>query len=321
MTFYPVIVPTLNRYEHFKRCVESLSQNTHADKTELVVGLDYPPSEKYVEGYEKIKAYLPTIMGFKKVTVFTSEKNLGPEGNARRLRKYVEQSGYDAYIATEDDNEFSPCFLDFMNKALERYKKDKRILCICGYTPVDYVGDENIYFARAMSAWGCGWIFEKRKEIIPYCTVESMKKILDDWRTSIQLFWMRSGSLNSLITQVKKNVAYGDSACVRYCLLNNVYCLFPATSLVRNWGNDGSGLHCKVDNERFIKRSICRDNTFILKNIPVMEKKEVYELLKKDYTKHWYGNVAILIRYIIWRLLHRDFFVLLEHWGFKYTPR
>ena len=51
MTFYPVIIYTLNRYEHFRRCVESLARNTHAEQTELVIGLDYPPSEKYVEGH------------------------------------------------------------------------------------------------------------------------------------------------------------------------------------------------------------------------------------------------------------------------------
>lgn len=53
--YYPIVIPTLNRYEHFKKCVESLARNTHADKTELIVGLDYPPSDKYMEGYLKIK--------------------------------------------------------------------------------------------------------------------------------------------------------------------------------------------------------------------------------------------------------------------------
>ena len=64
MTYYPVIIPTLNRYEHFKNCVESLSNNLYANETELVVGLDYPPSEKYIDGWKKIKDYIPSIKGF-----------------------------------------------------------------------------------------------------------------------------------------------------------------------------------------------------------------------------------------------------------------
>ena len=40
--YYPIVIPTLNRYEHFKKCVESLARNTHADKTELIVGVRLP---------------------------------------------------------------------------------------------------------------------------------------------------------------------------------------------------------------------------------------------------------------------------------------
>ena len=53
--YSPIIIPTLNRFTHFKNCVESLAACTNADKTELIIGLDYPPSEKYVDGWIKIK--------------------------------------------------------------------------------------------------------------------------------------------------------------------------------------------------------------------------------------------------------------------------
>src|SRR5574344_2091111 len=101
MNYYPVLIPTLCRYDHFYRCVESLSKNTYADKTELVIGLDYPPSDKYREGYEKIKAYIPTIKGFRKVTVFEHDHNLGANDNFFFLRDYCLWK-YDAYIITED---------------------------------------------------------------------------------------------------------------------------------------------------------------------------------------------------------------------------
>lgn len=57
--------------------MESLSRCTHADKTELVVGLDYPPSEKYIEGWEKISNYVSTISGFGKVILLYTNKILG----------------------------------------------------------------------------------------------------------------------------------------------------------------------------------------------------------------------------------------------------
>lgn len=96
MTYFPVIIPTLNRYEHFKACVESLSACTHASQTELIIGLDFPPSNKYVEGWKKVQAYIPKIQGFKKVTCFERNTNLGSSKNSRALQDYA-LSKYDAY--------------------------------------------------------------------------------------------------------------------------------------------------------------------------------------------------------------------------------
>ena len=77
MNYYPVIIPTLCRYEHLKRCVDSLAQNTHADKTELIISLDYPAKESHREGYEKILTYIDSIKGFKKVTCLKQDHNVG----------------------------------------------------------------------------------------------------------------------------------------------------------------------------------------------------------------------------------------------------
>lgn len=51
--YAPVLIPTLCRSEHFIRCIESLKRNTWAQYTDVFIGLDYPPSEKYFDGYCK----------------------------------------------------------------------------------------------------------------------------------------------------------------------------------------------------------------------------------------------------------------------------
>ena len=199
MTYYPVIIPTLNRYEHFKRCVESLACNTHADKTELVIGLDYPPSEKYEEGYKKIKEYIPSIVGFKKVTVFERSENYGAGRNFRELKKYVFDH-YDAVILTEDDNEFSPCFLDYMNNALKKYNANKEVTCVTGYNSIRlyHLSKHNVFFAPSGTAWGMGqWrhkqinddLLEKKR--IHEKFIETIKKE--------KLFYKISGKLLKII--------------------------------------------------------------------------------------------------------------------------
>lgn len=56
--YAPVIIPTLCRDVHFKRCLESLEKCTAAEYTDVYVGLDYPAIEKHVEGWKKIDGYL-----------------------------------------------------------------------------------------------------------------------------------------------------------------------------------------------------------------------------------------------------------------------
>ena len=91
----PVTIPTLCRYEHFKRCIESLSRCTLADKTEVYVALDYPAKESHWDGYNKIKDYLLSHkednLGFKKLIVIQRSRNygLGEEGNIMTLRKEI----------------------------------------------------------------------------------------------------------------------------------------------------------------------------------------------------------------------------------------
>ena len=51
ITFAPVIIPTLCRFEHFNRCIESLSKCTWAEYTEVYIGLDYPAKESHWGGY------------------------------------------------------------------------------------------------------------------------------------------------------------------------------------------------------------------------------------------------------------------------------
>ncbi len=135
--YYPIIIPTLNRYIHFKRCIESLQNNSGASNTELIIGLDYPPFNKYIEGYKKIKEYLPTINGFKNVIILEANQNLGAVGNSEKLKNYAYNLGYDAYIFTEYDNEFSPNFIEYINLGLKTYKNDKSIHSICGYNLIN----------------------------------------------------------------------------------------------------------------------------------------------------------------------------------------
>ena len=80
--YAPIIIPTLCRYEHLKECIESLARCKQAEKTWLYISLDYPASEKHVEGWKRISEYLQGgIQGFERVVCFYQKENLGALAN------------------------------------------------------------------------------------------------------------------------------------------------------------------------------------------------------------------------------------------------
>ena len=239
--YAPIVIPTLCRYDHFRRCVESLSKCIHADKTELVIGLDYPLKENHWEGYRKINEYVDTITGFKKVTILRTDHNLGfgPQGNMSRLTAYVTEK-YDRWISTEDDNEFSPCFLDFINKALEYYKDAPNVSSVCGFN--QYCSDKRkVIFTYDTSAWGRGrWVGKKGP------TKEDTRTSLNNVWNVLKIFFYYPVALSKMIDMMNLGKSWGDVNWTCRNIVKEQYQLRPSVSLVRNWGCDGSGLHSNV---------------------------------------------------------------------------
>ncbi|MEI6052507.1 MAG: hypothetical protein WCQ44_07390, partial [Opitutaceae bacterium] len=115
-----------------KKCIESLAACTHADKTDIFIFLDYPLKDNHWEGFEIIKNFLPHIKGFKTLNIIERTKNYGAVDNYYKSLEYVFEQ-YDRLIFTEDDNEFSPNFLDYINKGLDKFENNPSIYSICGY--------------------------------------------------------------------------------------------------------------------------------------------------------------------------------------------
>lgn len=261
----PVIIPTLNRYDHFKKCLESLEKCVLASQTEIYVGLDYPPSEKYAEGWRSINKYLKEkegINGFMKLTVFRRTSNCGIKGehsNIALLQKYVLEH-YDCYIESEDDNVFSPNFLLFMNQCLEKYKDDPDVIAVTGYSyPVDWENDSDATIQKQnfnASAWGWGWWTEKRKMVMGNISSGDMYNKAPEVLSN-HLF--KKNIFNSFYEYVCASIipiehlgkiksgrlSITDYSTRQYLTVYGKYIISPLVSKVRNLGYDGSGVYCQ----------------------------------------------------------------------------
>lgn len=248
--YAPVIIPTLNRYDHFKSCFESLEQCTGHNLTDVFVALDYPLSDKQKEGWALIDEYLTKKENshpFKSLTVIRREKNYGVgclNSNASELLKYV-SSFYQRYIFTEDDNIFSPNFLEYINKGLERYENDSSVYGIAGYShPYHFKFDDNNHYKHNtdMAAWGYGCWTRKKEDFITFVSSGGFRKSL-----SVKNFlkvkrhgWNRLYEYLSFCHH-KGFLWMTDAVVTSYMIINDMYMISPSISKVRNIGWDGTG--------------------------------------------------------------------------------
>lgn len=297
--YAPVYIPTLNRYEHFKRCLESLERCSGADKTDVYVGLDYPPSDKYVEGWRKIDIYLAEKEknnGFNNLIVRRRDHNCGvgtPTSNSSLLAKEV-RTVSDRYIMTEDDNDFSPNFLEYVNWGLEKFRDDPSVFAICSCKDIE-TGDirNNVFKLNTIfCAWGYGGWFDKQDKKLKLRNHEVFKKILKS-SSAFDVFSPKVMALASLSYQVAANTFHGDMI-VSLLPENEKWCIFPKVNKVRNWGWDGTGTHggtpeafkrystLPIDTDEHFEPVIVED----LFNPVVFERfKELYKTSAKTYIR------------------------------------
>lgn len=322
--YAPVVIPTLNRYEHFKRCLESLEYCTGADRTDVYIGLDYPPSEKYVEGWKKIDAYLTEKErknGFKNLFVLRRDHNCGVSGPGNNYDLlYQEVTSFsEAYIITEDDNVFSPNFLEYMNKGLEKYKDNDKIILISGYAYPDlinYPSEGNVIAFHKAAAWGCAFWVNKRFTHLVIGREKYRDSILYSWKKSFKLFRLRPYSLNSLVSMKLRNTTYGDSMMVDCMLLEDKYCVFPKLSKVRNWGHDGTGEHCSTT-DLYINQPIDTEETFEYDELEYSQEMPYDYKVGNKFVNwmnmHFLHPFVVSTRYLFFRMTGRDLYFFRFH--------
>lgn len=312
----PIIIPTLNRYTHLKNCIDSLLLNNLVEETDLFVGLDYPPEEKYVEGYHKIREFLKNLKGFQSVNVIERSTNMGAIENIKDLIRIVLEK-FDAFIFSEDDNVFSPCFLEYINKGLEKYKDDKKVLSIAGYAyPVSMPESEHtvIKMQRYYSDWGFGMWKDRYIELRDTINQSYFDNLFKNPKLTKKL---REKSKKNyvyafgLCTPSKANIRPMDYTSSIYQIINDRYSIMPKMSLVKNNGWDNSGIHCKDSDARdfaiknlFINQKISEAKTFDLYSVSDAESDIVNKRCDKSligaFDKVYYKKVRvkeILFRY------------------------
>jgi hypothetical protein len=253
--FYaPVLIGTLCRYEKFKQSLESLAANPYAKYTDVYIALDYPCKDEHWEGYRKICSFLKQDFGFQKLEVFRREKNFGPHQNFKVAREEIFVK-YDRIIVSEDDNVFSPNFLEYMDKCLEKYENNESILAICGYlAPVKILYGDNTIFKNHTfyHPWGVGFWREKYKTVQSRVYDEKFYKELLTWKNMLHLFLFQPKIFIETVRYASVKPWLYDGSFSAYLCLQKAQVIFPVVSKVKNIGVDSSATAKHFSDPKYI---------------------------------------------------------------------
>lgn len=244
----PVALFVYNRPDHTRQTLEALSRNRLAEDTALFVFSDGAKENATDSDRALIRETREVVCSrpwTKRVTLIESSTN---QGLAASILRGVGRilAEFDRVIVLEDDIVTSPGFLEFLNRGLEIYANEPRVMHLSGYMyPLGLRSLETV-FLRVLSCWGWAtwaraWRFYQDDLQVHFDYLKTPDRIhkfnieghADFYR---QLVDNRSGRIRSWAVRWYASWLAQDGLS-----------LFPTRSLTRNIGHDGSGVHCAED--------------------------------------------------------------------------
>ncbi len=229
--YAPIALFVYDRLEVTRTTVEHLLRNKGAEHTILYVFSDGPKDAVAAPRVEALRDYLHTIEGFDEIHIIERPENYYLE---RNITEGIAQvlSLHDRIIVVEDDICTSPYFLTYMNEALTYYKDTPNVWQVSGFTTLDIPEYGDTYFTHHISGWGWATWRDRWQHFYHYKSRgEALAGLPPEFENRIQL-----GGNFRCLTSLDKNPIPWDICWEIQFYRNNVYCLHPTHTLVRNLG-------------------------------------------------------------------------------------
>jgi hypothetical protein len=239
----PIVLFVYNRPEHTRRTLAALAANPLAIESDLIIYADGPKKPEHDSSVQETRVVVRGATGFRTVSLLERDENFGlARSIIAGVTEACETRG--RAIVLEDDLVVVPEFLSYMNRALDRYANEERVMQISGYIfPISHPEElPETFFSRLPTSWG--WSTWRR-------AWNSFEPDADSLLERLESSDVTSFDLDGHYpySQMLKDQSIGvlDVWGVRWyasMFLQKGLCLYPSRSLVSNIGMDGSGEHC-----------------------------------------------------------------------------
>ena len=243
MNLAPIALFTYNRPEETSATLDAICANPESTGSVLFVFSDAPKKEEDVDKVEKVRALRHGIPAgrFKEVRIIEQTSNLGL---AKAIISGVNTvlAEFDRIIVLEDDCEVSPYFLNFMNKALEKYENSGSIGSISGFSPaLKKAPDDDVYAVmRSCSMSWASWKYVWERVDFD---VKDYRKMRNDIRFIRAMNRAGNDRMYRFIRQKKYDLQSWSIRFAADLTKRGLLTVYPKYSYVMNNGLESGGVH------------------------------------------------------------------------------
>ncbi len=278
----PIILFTYKKIFTLKKTINSLSKNNLFTFSDLIIFSDGWKDEKESLEVLEVRKYLKTISGFKSIKIIESSYN---KGLANSIIQGVTEvfKTYDSAIILEDDLVLSDNFLAYINQGLIFYKSNKKIISICGYSPIiKGLRPDQSFFTYRSSSWGWATWADRWDDVD--WSFSKYDNFIKNKNEIKQFKYMGSDIIQMLVNQ-KSGII--NSWAIRFTFHQfnmRMFSVHPAMSKVDNIGlRDIYAENTKIKNNRF--KTIVDDTSnvnFMFENTPYLNANIISQFKKPN---------------------------------------
>jgi len=240
--FAPIIVTAFNRPLHLSSMLGSLLSNIECNQSDIYFFVDGP---RNYDDIKKIHSVIFTAKRFSKefktFKIFTNKENLGVRRQVLNAGNFIFKN-YHSAIFIEDDLILSSSFLNYMNRALNRFENKSEIGCISGHSVFGNLKIREPALCK-LSNYGhnLGWATWQREWNIDEFNPEKQLKILyalgKQWNFDRKGFYPFTKKLMAEFNNPGRSWAISWLA---YCFIKEKITIFPSDNLVLHTGTDST---------------------------------------------------------------------------------
>lgn len=221
-----IVVVTYNRINSLIRLLSSLDKSYYNEEVDLILSIDKSKTDK-------VEAFADEFeWSHGQKIVCKHQKNLGLKAHILSVGNWLEK--YDAIVVLEDDLVVSPFYYQYAKQTVTKYAHESKVAGISLYNfainyqnglPFEPVKDTNdVFFMQCAMSWGQIWM-------------------RDSWNRFLKWYDQNLQFTPSAVVP-RALYKFGEKSWLkfhtRYCIENDLYFVYPYTSLSTNFSDQGT---------------------------------------------------------------------------------